>query len=132
MQRSIQEIRWIHTWASKSYKAVTYSTTGSGFGFGFSGGGGGGLFVAAVVPAPASFEAAVYGGGGAGVWPGGGGGAFLTKEDVGAARDGGIKRLLPLPALVTLGERPMEELTVNELPPAARLACTNFAGNEKS
>jgi hypothetical protein len=55
----------------------------------------------------------------------------LIKEDEGAARDGGIERLLPLPALVTLGERPMEEPTVNELPPVARLACTSFAGSEK-
>lgn len=106
---------------------MTYSTAGSGFGLGFTGGGGGGLFVAA----PESFEAAEYGGGGAGVWPGGAGGGFLIKEDVGAARDGGIERLLPLPALVTLGERPMEGPTVNELPPGARLACTNFAGSEK-
>lgn len=58
------EIGWARTWASKSYSAVTYSTTGSGFGLGFTGGGGGGLFVAAAETPFADGEAE-YGGGGA-------------------------------------------------------------------
>lgn len=110
-----------HTWAAKSYSAITYWIWGANLGLGFNGGGGGGALLAAAAAAVLlPPDEAVYGGGGGDAWDekldGGGGGVFLNEGAGGGTRDVEAEE----DAVAVEAERPIEPVWL-------RFACTSLA-----